>query len=87
MTFLFKCFIGKLIYIVKLSLIRHGIGIQIGKGIISMIYYVDDIVLISESEEDIQRTMSKIKETFEIFKMKINKKGQRYLFMLESHKI
>lgn len=41
-----------------------------------MIRYVDDIVFIIETKVDIQCTMSEIKEMFEIFKLKINKKDR-----------
>lgn len=55
---------------------RSCIGTKIRGETISMIPYAEDIVFITEAKEDIQRTMSEIKEMFEVFKMKIKKKDK-----------
>lgn len=45
---------------------------KIREKIISIIRFVDDIVIVSESEGDMQQAINKIEETLRTFKMKIN---------------
>lgn len=51
---LFNCYIKKVINIMKAKLTRQNIGINIGGEIVSMICFADVIVMIAESEGDIQ---------------------------------
>lgn len=58
------------IVIVKLT--RQTIRIKIREETISMIYFTDDIVIITESERDVQRAINEMEGILRTFKMKIN---------------
>jgi len=47
---------------VKAKLTRLNIGIKIGLEIVSIIRFADDIVIIAESEGDIQRAVEEMDE-------------------------
>ncbi|KAL4132882.1 hypothetical protein QTP88_009959 [Uroleucon formosanum] len=69
---LFNCDIEKVINIVKAKLTRLNIGIKIGGQIVSMIRFADDILVIAESEGDIQRAAEEMDEMLRTSEMKIN---------------
>jgi len=69
---LFNCYIEKVINMVKAKLIRLNIEIKIGGEIVSMIRFADDIVVIAESEGDIQRAVEEKDEMLRTSEMKIN---------------
>ena len=56
----------------KAKLTRLNIGIKIGGEIVSMIRFADDIVVIAESEGDIQRAVEEMDEMLRTSEMKIN---------------
>lgn len=58
----------------KAKLIRQQIGIKFGGENISMIHFADDIVILTECEEDLLRAINEMVETLKTFKIKIMKK-------------
>lgn len=69
---MFNCYIEKVINTVKAKLTRLNIGIKIGGEIVSMIRFADDIVVIAESEGEIQRAVEEMDEMIRTTEMKIN---------------
>jgi len=49
---------------VKVKLTKMNIRIKIGEEIVSIVQFADNIVLIAESEDDIQRSVNEMNETF-----------------------
>ncbi|XP_025413749.1 uncharacterized protein LOC112685915 [Sipha flava] len=83
----FNCYIEKAIYIVKAKLTRLNIGIKIGGKIVSMIRFADDIVVIAESEGDIQRAVEEMDEILRTSEMKINSTKTKILFCARNPKV
>jgi len=69
---LFNYYIEKVINIVKAKLTRLNIGIKMGGEIVSMIRFADNIVVVAESEGDIQRAVDEMDEMLRTSEMKIN---------------
>ncbi|KAL4152963.1 hypothetical protein QTP88_000796 [Uroleucon formosanum] len=84
---LFNCYIEKVINIVKAKLTRLNIGIKIGGQIVSMIRFADDIVVIAESEGDIQRAAEEMDEMLRTSEMKINSKETNILVCARDPKV
>ena len=84
---LFNCYIEKVINIVKAKLTRLNIGIKIGGEIVSMIRFADDIVVIAESEGDIQRAVEEMDEMLRTSEMKINSTKTKILVCARDPKV
>ncbi|KAE9527065.1 hypothetical protein AGLY_013713 [Aphis glycines] len=69
---LFNYYIEKVINIVKERVTRLNVGIKIGGEIVSIIRFADDIVVIAESEGDLQRAVEEMDEMLRTSEMKIN---------------
>lgn len=84
---LFNCYIEKTINKVKARLTTLNIGIKIEGQNVSMIKFSDDIVMIAESEGNIQRAVDDLTEMFRISEMKINIKKTKILACAKNPKI
>jgi hypothetical protein len=72
---------------VKAKLTRLDIGIKIGVEIVSMIRFADDIVVIAESEGDIQRAVEEMDEMLRTSEMKINSTKTKILVCARDPKV
>lgn len=60
---LFKCFNkNKSINMIKVKLFWLNIAIGISLGIVTLVWFTDDIVMITESKDDVRRAVDKIIE-------------------------
>ncbi|KAF0753702.1 craniofacial development protein 2-like [Aphis craccivora] len=84
---LFNYYIEKVINTVKAKLTRLNIGIKIGGEIVSMIRFADDIVVIAESEGDIQCVVEEMDEMIRTSEMKINSTKTKILFCARDPKV
>jgi len=69
---LFNCYIEKSITEVKDKLSRLRIGIRVGGILIPMIRFADDIVLLAETEHDLQRALAEMQIIINKYQMLIN---------------
>jgi len=72
---------------VKAKLTRLNIGIKIGGEIVSMIRFAHDIVVIAESEGDIQRAVEEMDEMLRTSEMKINNTKTKILVCARDPKV
>jgi ribosome-interacting GTPase 1 len=72
---------------VKAKLTRLNIGIKIGGEIVSMIRFADDIVVIAESEGDIQHAVEEMDEMLRTLEMKINSTKTKILVFARDPKV
>jgi hypothetical protein len=72
---------------VKAKLTRLNIGIKIGGEIVSMIRFTDDIVVIAESEVNLQRTVEEMDEMLRTSEMKINSTKTKILVCARDPKV
>ncbi|KAL4097313.1 hypothetical protein QTP88_022107 [Uroleucon formosanum] len=84
---LFNCYIEKVINIVKAKLTRLNIEIKIGGQIVSIIRFANDIVVIAESEGDIQRAAEEMDEMLRTSEMKINSTKTKILVCARDPKV
>ena len=65
---LFALFIDGLALDVK----RLGLGVQAGRGRLALLLYADDIVLMAESQEDLQKMMRAVERFCDRYRMEVN---------------
>jgi len=72
---------------VKAKLTRLNIGIKIGGEIVSKLRFADAIVVIAESEGDIQRAIEEMDEMLRTSEMKINSTKTKILVCARDPKV